>query len=349
MKTVAWMQLQPGMVLGEDIQYQGRVLYSAGTTVDKLMIDKLKRYSIICAVIKENVDFATTQYEKILYSSAFKEFEKQYTIGLNRYKDLMMQFITNKIKVEEDVLLQIYEDISAKIRSGSVLLDYLYNMIPNEDELTFTQCLNAALLAGAFANWLGMGPEETRILVLCGFYYDIGKVKLPYDLLWKPEKLTEEEYNIIKSHPVIGYSMVRDLKLDEHVKNAIHMHHERMDGSGYPYHMTEKIDLYARYIAIVDTYIAMASPRAYRNAFTPLQILGVFENSMYKYDVELLVPLMKRIADAQIGTRIQLSDDSVWEVFIIHPNKFSRPLLKGKDNQILDLLEHPQLEIVKII
>ena len=126
------------------------------------------------------------------------------------------------------------------------------------------------------------------------------------------------------------------------------MHHERMDGSGYPYHMKgSKIDIFAKYIAIIDTYIAMASPRAYRNALTPLQILGNFERDMQKYDPTLLIPLMKRIADAQIGSTVQLNDESVWEVFVIHPGTLSRPILKNENNQILDLMENPQFQIIK--
>ena len=109
----------------------------------------------------------------------------------------------------------------------------------------------------------------------------------------------------------------------------------------------QRIDVFARYIAIIDAYIAMASPRTYRNALTPLQILGNFEKSLDKYDVELLMPIMKRIADEQIGTSVELNDGSIWEVLIIHPNKYSRPILKNDKNEFVDLLQRPDLEIVK--
>lgn len=173
---------------------------------------------------------------------------------------------------------------------------------------------------------------------------------LPYELLWKSEKLTPEEYKQIQTHPVVGYSLIRALPLDNHVKNAVIMHHERLDGSGYPYHMKgQKIDVFARYIAIVDAYIAMASPRSYRMAFTPLQILGNFEQNITKFDTELLLSVMRRIADAQIGSRIQTNDGRVWEVILIHPHKLSRPILKNDDNQLLDLCEYPELEITKMM
>ena len=348
MKTIARMALEPGMVLGEDIIYQGRVLYAANTKIDRTIIEKLNRYSIMCATVKEDIDFASTHYERIRFNENFRAFEQQYNSSLFLYKKAMVHFLNTGIKIEDGTLLEIFRNLYAHISSGSVLLDYLYNMVPNEDELTYTHCLNSALLAGAFADWLSMNQKAKETLILCGFYYDIGKLKLPYELLWKPGKLTSEEYQLVKTHPVVGYSLLRSVELDSHIKNAVIMHHERLDGSGYPYHMSgNKIDIYARYIAIIDAYIAMASPRSYRSALTPLQILGNFENSMDKYDVELLMPLTKRIADAQIGTTVRLNDESIWEVFIIHPNKFSRPILRNEHSKILDLLEHPELEIVK--
>lgn len=348
LKLITKMELKPGMVLGEDVIDQNKVLFTAGTKVDKALIDKLQRFSVLCVTIMEDIDFASTHYERIRFDKNFKAFEKNYVESLLFYKSLMIDFIVKGQKPDDGILLGIYYKLYSHITAGSVLLDYLYNMMPNEDELTYTQCLNSALLAGTFADWLTMNQRDKEILILCGFYYDIGKLKLPYNLLWKPDKLTDEEYEIIKTHSTIGYTLICNYELNQHVKNAVIMHHERLDGSGYPYHMKgNNIDVFARYIAIVDAYIAMASPRAYRNAFTPLQILENFEKSMEKFDVELLMPLMKRIADAQIGTTVQLSDNSVWEVLIIHPNKFSRPILKNEKNEFLDLLACPALSIVK--
>lgn len=349
MKLITKMELKPGMILGEDIENQGKVIYPADTKVDNMVIEKLNRYpSVICVTIKENVDLATTHYEKIRYNKNFIAFEKAHAEALLKYKETMMAFMVTGVKIPNDELLGIYNELSSLIPAGSLLLDFLYNMTPNEDELTFTQSLNSALLGGLFADWLDMNSEAKKTMILCGFYYDIGKLKLPYNILWKPGQLTESEYEKVKQHPVIGYELVRTLNLNNHIKNCILMHHERMDGSGYPYQFSgSSIDLYARYLAIIDSYTAMASPRAYRSAFTPLQILGVFEKNMEKFDVELLLPLMRRIADAQMGTKVALNDDSVWEVLIIHHHKMSRPVLKNEKNEILDLLDHPELQIIK--
>lgn len=350
MKVITKMEMKPGMVLGEDITFQGNIIFKADSIVDANVIEKLKHYSaIMCVTIKEDVDFATTHHEKIRFDQDFIEFEKRYNECLLYYKGVMLSYLGTGRGIPDGNLIKIYNDVFEKIPSSFKLLDYLYNMKPNEDEMTYTQGLNAALLAGALADWISMDEYNKKILILCGFYYDIGKWMLPHEILWKPGKLTEDEYRRVKDHPVMGYTLLRtNYNLNEHVKNATIMHHERFDGTGYPYHMKgDKIDIFARYIAIIDTYIAMASPRTYRSAFTPLQIIGHFEANMEKYDNELLIPVMKRIADAQIGTNVMLNDNSVWEVFIIHPNKFSRPLLKNENNEILDLFTTPHLDIFK--
>lgn len=128
------------------------------------------------------------------------------------------------------------------------------------------------------------------------------------------------------------------------------MHHERMDGSGYPDGLKgSDIELSARYVAIIDTYIAMASPRSYRCALTPLQILGNFEQNMQKFDTALLLPLAGRIADAQIGSTVQMDDDSVWSIEQIHEDDLSRPVLISQDGRRLDLAKDRQREIMKLL
>lgn len=348
MREIAINDLMPGMVLGADLILQGQMLYAAGTILDDMIINRLNRPDIPRVTIKEEFDSSSTHIERIRFNDRFQAFVERYNTCLNRCKGVMLSFLGTKQRIQDDVLLQIYDDVYETISTGSELLDFLYNMMPGDDQLTYAQCLNSALLAGTFADWLSMSEEDKKILILCGFYYDIGKWNLPYNILWKPGKLTDEEFRQIKTHPIVGYSLVRYLDINEHVKNAIIMHHERLDGSGYPYHMTgNNIDVFARYVAIIDTYVAMASPRTYRNAFTPLQILGTFEKSMEQYDVELLLPIMRHIADSQIGTTVQLSDDSIWEVLILNPNKFSRPILRNTKNEILDLQSRKDLEIVK--
>ena len=358
MKTIARMALVPGMVLAEDVQNaKNEVIVPANTLVDPTVISKLTRYSVMAVTIMEDIDFATTHFEKVRLSDGFKMFEESYQTYFPKYKEMMNNLITKGIPVDTDILMDIYHKITDPIRFGKTLLDYLYNMIPNEDELTHTHCFNSALIAGVFADWLGMKEEQKNILILCGFFYDIGKLKLPNDLLWKTGKLTDEEFAQIKTHPILGYEIVKknQTNLNIHVVKSIIMHHERFDGEGYPSGLKlHEIDFYARHISIIDSYEAMTSPRVYRQSLTPLQVVERFEKSgMLQYDYELLRPIMKRIADTQIGLTVKLNDDSFWEVFLINQLCLSRPVLKkyieDKDEyEFLDLMKRYDLEIMAI-
>lgn len=350
MKTVARMELAPGMTLGEDVVWQDRVLFSAGTVLSQVHIERMKRYSIMLVTIMEDIDFATTHYEKLRFSQDFKLFEQKHALSLYTYKNLMIDSSNKGEQIPEHLLLNIYNDMRSTYSNGTELLDFLYNLMPNEDELTFNHCLNSALLAGIFAEWFDLPQTDKMDLILSGFYYDIGKIHLPYEVLWSPEKLTPEEFDLVKKHPALGYDMLSKTGISKNILDAVLMHHERMDGSGYPQQLSgNQISIFARYIAIVDAYIAMASPRPHRNALTSLEIIDNLEKDIDKYDAELLVPLIRRIANAQIGSSVKLSDDSVWTVFIIHPDRLSRPILKNENQDILDLVEHPELEIIKMM
>lgn len=351
MKTTACLALTKDMIIGKDVlDRQDRVLFEAGTKVDDTVIAKLKRYNIMCVDIMEDIDYATTHYEKVRCDDKFKVFEILYADSIRRYKTLMIALIEKNAPIDNNKLMAIYNGIRSAVPSNKALFDFLYNMVPSEEVMTYCHCLNSALIAGVFSEWLGLTEEFKNTLVLAGFYYDIGKLLLPDELLWKPGKLTEVEYLKLQSHTSKGFELVKNLELDESIKKAILQHHERMDGSGYPSKLTRnQIDIVAKYCAIIDAFEAMASPRVWRSSIPPLRIVENLENDRTKFDPEILVPLLKRIADAQIGTTVRLSDDSEWEVFIINSNKLSRPMLRNANNEVLDLSTRTDLQIEKII
>lgn len=357
MKTIARIALKPGMVLSEDVlSVKGDIIVPAKTVVNDSLISKLSRYSIMVVSIMEEIDYATTHFEKIRLSDGFRLFEENYQTYFPLYKNMMNNLVQNGVPVDTDELMNIYHKMSDPISSNKLKLDYLYNMIPNEDELTHTHCFNSALIAGVFADWLGMKKVEKNLLILCAFFYDIGKLKLPNELLWKSEKLNDEEFALIQKHPFLGYDIVKKQpNLDPHVLKCVFMHHERCDGEGYPSKLQmQEIDYYARHISVIDAYEAMTSPRAYRQSMTPLKVVDRFEKTgMLQYDYDILHPIITRIADSQIGLTVKLNDDSFWEICLINQLRLSRPVLKNyieeKDEyEFLDLWKRPDLEIVAI-
>lgn len=351
MKTIARIQLEPGMELAEDIyDYKNNLLYAAGTYVDEQCIAKLARYSIMAVTVKDIVDYATTHYEKVRYSDQFDRFEKEYRTQLIIYKTYLDKLFNQRIFPTSTDLLNCYNAVRNHAKDDQLLLDYLYSMLPSKDDLTYAHCFNSALIAGVFANWLGLNDEDKKLLILSGFYYDIGKLRLPYELIWKPGKLTELEFTQMKTHTFIGFQIIQNTNVNEHVVRATLMHHERIDGSGYPSHLRgDQIDPFARYVAIVDSYEAMTSARSYRKPMNPFQVIETFEKSgAFQYDTNALNAILFRIASGQVGLTAKLSNDMEGEIVLINQRSLSRPLIKCGD-QLYDLASNPTVSVVSII
>ena len=350
MKNVARMALEKGMVIGEDVySYQNKLLYPKDTVVDDAVINRLTRYSIMVVSIKEEIDYATTHFEKVRLSSEFKTFELTYNNCMAIYRKMMRSFVEEGKQVNMQSLMDLYVKISSRARSGELLLDYLYNMLPGMDDMTYAHCLNSALIAGVFGTWLGLSHDDILLLIQCGFFYDIGKLKLPRDLLWKPGKLTDLEFTKLKTHTMLGFNILKDCDMDEHVIKATLMHHERCDGSGYPskLHSTQ-IDVFAKYIAVIDAYEAMTSARTYRMSLNPFQVIANFEWAGYdKFDESILKPILSHIAATQLGLNVRLTNDVEAEIIRINEDNLSRPVLKSQDQEI-DLAKEHDLNIVAI-
>lgn len=350
MKNIARMALENGMVLGEDVySYQNQLLYPRDTVVDDAVITKLARYSIMVVTVKEEEDFATTHFEKVRLSAGFKSFELTYHNCMSIFRKHMTAFVENQTPVKISTLMEIYTTLSSRASSSVQLLDYLYNMLPSEDDLTHAHCLNSALIAGVFGAWLDLPQEDIQLLIQCAFFYDIGKLKLPHDLLWKSGKLTDLEFTQLKTHTMLGFNLLKDCDVDEHVLKATLMHHERCDGTGYPSRLrSSQIDIYAKYIAIIDSYEAMTSARTYRQSLNPFQVIANFERDGYiKYDEAILHPILTHIAETQIGYNVRLTDDTKAQIIRINDNALSRPVLQA-DSGLIDLSNEPGLEIVSI-
>lgn len=350
MKTTATLALKPGMVLGEDVlSYKNELLLPKMTKLDNAAIAKLSRYSIMCVEIMEDKDFATTHFEKVRVSDGFKQFKKIYDIYMAVYKKMINELIESNKQLDFNTLYQVYAEISGCAKSGETLLDYLYNMLPTEDDLTYAHCLNSALIAGVFGSWLALSKEDMFSLIYCGFLYDIGKFAISPELLYKPGKLTDAEFEIVKSHTISGYKYIKDQHLDPKILKATLGHHECCNGKGYPHgYKDDDIDMFTKIISIIDAYEAMTSARTYRNTLTPLQVIANFEKTSEKYSSIILKPILSHIADTQLGLTVSLSDGSTAEIVFTNKNRLSRPLVKCNDT-VIDLSKRTDIEIVAIL
>ena len=164
------------------------------------------------------------------------------------------------------------------------------SMIEAKDSYTKGHSLRVAEYSGLLAQGLGWSDAAVQNLKYIALLYDIGKVGVPDNVLNKPGKLTEAEYNIIKSHTTIGGEILKDIETIEYVDSGAKYHHERYDGKGYPCGLLGKqIPDVARIIGIADAYDAMSSKRIYRDSLAPYRIRQELENGRgTQFDPEYL-------------------------------------------------------------
>ena len=234
--------------------------------------------------------------------------------------------------------------------SGSIsILDMLQNMREYDDS-TYTHSLNVALICNILAGWLKLPKEDVELATACGLFHDIGKMLIPYSIIAKPGKLSEEEFATVKKHPALGYELLQSQDVDVHVKNAALMHHERSDGSGYPSKLKgNQIDPYARMVAIADVYDAMTAARCYRGPLCPFCVIEMFETEGFqKYDVSILLPFLENVVNSCLQNRCLLNDGRKVTIIYINKEKLSRPVVQYGEEYI-NLADQPDLKIEKLL
>ncbi len=210
------------------------------------------------------------------------------------------------------------------------------------DEYTYTHSINVSLLAVLLGKHLGLGKPALLKLGLAGMYHDVGKARIPEAILNKPGKLTEAEFQVMKSHPLEGYKlMVGQPDQDPEILRAVVEHHERFDGTGYPRGLTgDAIGLFSRIIAVVDVYDALTSRRVYKDAMAPAKALGM----MYQWRDKDFPPgaiesFIRCIGVFPVGSFVRLSGGEYGIVAGVHPERPTKPEIKV----VLDAKMRPQL------
>jgi len=150
--------------------------------------------------------------------------------------------------------------------------------IDAKDAYTSGHSVRVAMCAEEIAKALGWNEEQVLNIHYIALLHDIGKIGIPDAILNKPSHLTEDEFGIIKRHPVIGHAILKDIKIIEQVSEGAMYHHERYDGTGYPFGLKgEEIPLCARIVGIADAYDAMTSNRVYRAKLSDEMVIAEFE------------------------------------------------------------------------
>ena len=348
-------QLLPGMIVVDDILRPDKTeLMPKQTVLSVRHIQKLKMANIdkVPCLVPENVakavDRASVSHWNTVRSSAeFKVFSRDYRTTVN---ELRTEFQTlsdpSVTRYDMNRLTDMVFKLTESSYSATHIFDLLHCMRDYDDSI-YVHCLNVAMIAHSLGIWLHLDEETHHLLVLTGIVHDIGKLTIPSNILTKPDKLTDEEYEIIKRHPDFGHDIMKKFTdLDPRVLDGIALHHERCDGSGYPNHFTSNdIPSFAKILAIADVYDAMTAKRQYRDSISPFEVVANFEKDGYtKFETQYLLPFLEHIANAYIGVPVLLSNGLVGEVVMINRQKLSCPMVQV-GTEFIDLTKWTDLKI----
>lgn len=359
--------LMPGMVIAENVyNYNNQLILPKGLELTDRAITKLEFYSVLYVLVEDYETAETptkseiekiveqdnkSYAEKVHNSESFKKFRQTFVQEVDHIKNNINDVVERNAPLDTDTLLREVDNLVSLDTSATSysVFDMLHNM-REFDDATFVHCLNVSLICTVFARWLNLSPEEVRLASICGLLHDIGKLRIPEEIITKPARLTEQEYNIIKKHPIEGYNILKNQDISEHIKNAALMHHEKYDGSGYPLALKgDKIDFYARLVTIADVYDATTSARVYRGPLCPFKVIELFEQEGYdKYDAHMIITFLENIVNTYMNNKVRLSNGKEGEIVFINKMHLAYPMVKCGD-EFIDLSVDKNIHIEAII
>ncbi len=355
------------MVVASDIISDNKLIYPKGYKLTARAIERLSTYGVksiriedpgyeIEEIVEEAAPVNTaaaeepSHFEKLKDSQEYKEFRKDFIESVGGLQKNLNEIVEKNKPIDVDDMISDTIHILSSQSSTYGVFDMLHNM-RDFDDLTYTHSMNVAMICNVFGHWLGFSNDKIELLTACGMLHDIGKLKIDDAIIKKPGKLTDSEFLLIKSHPLEGYKILQPQKINEHIKLSALEHHEKCDGSGYPMHLvSNKIDGYAKIVAIADVYDAMTADRCYREGLCPFKVIEIFEQEgLHKYEISYIMRFLECVVNTYIDNRVMLTDGSVGTVKWINKQQLSKPMLQMSDGSFLELAKNPGLKIEKIL
>lgn len=332
-------ELVSGMVIARNVYEPDseKILLYAGSLLDSVTIFNLKeRYNVESVWIKTNIS-----------SDSLKEQMKaeiDVHESLNTLKDVFgndeetpITELSEEAAAEVD---RVADDLLVSIDMDDNLLLKMHQL-QSYDDYTYKHCLRVAMMSVSIGKQLGLPREQLRNLAEASLLHDIGKRMISIDIIRKPGKLTDDEFEEIKKHPAYGYRLLKEHGgYSQDVMNAVLMHQEKYDGTGYPLHLKgEQITYLARIITVADVYDALTSNRPYRQPWSVAEAEEFMMGGSYThFDYDIIVAFLATFAPYPEGSKVLLNDGRTATVVSNNTNVL-RPLIRvdNSDGSTIDI------------
>lgn len=330
MRYVATNTVKPGTILARAIYNdKGQILLSEGVSLKEGLLKRLLDIGIPFIYIKD----ANT--EDICYKEVVpRELKTQAIKSIEgTFQQVQLDAtISSAIVIEKasQSFTALIRDLHSQIKNNNDLISLLSDVY-TYDNYIFTHSFNVTLYSLAIGMELGLNQKELETLGLGAVFHDVGKMKIPTEVLFKPGKLSEEEFQQIKQHPQDGFDILRHVQtIPLIVAHCAFQHHERLNGSGYPRKIKgSDIHYFAKIIAVADVFDAVTSDRVYRGAMLPhngLEIL--FAGAGTLFDKEIVQAFRQAVAIYPVGLTVELSDGRKGVVSKQNKHMSDRPVIR---------------------
>jgi len=325
---------QPLVRVNKPIMTQADIALLVPSDVEDVVIDASVNISFLGQARPAGAPVTTSQGDELpiarrLYSDALTHV-RSFVDGVRKGTDIDCQAAAPLV---ENFVESVFRNETA-----AVTLFKLRGF----DEYTYTHSINVSLLAVILGKHLELDKDTLIQLGLAGMYHDVGKARIPENILNKPGKLSRSEFQIMKSHTLEGYKiMAAQPDMDPEILRAVVEHHERHDGSGYPRGLTGgQVGRFSRIISVVDVYDALTSKRVYKSAMAPAKALGMMYQWREKdFPHQAIESFIRCIGVFPVGSFVKLSGGEYGIVANVNPLKPTKPEIKI----IMDAKMRPQI------
>lgn len=320
MRFIPYFLIEPGMLLGEPLlSADGRLLLGAGQMIKQTHLSAIKSMNYPGVFIQDN--FKTLESDEKIQS----ELCQSIVSAIEKFS-----YITNSDETEikkNETGLRKFVESSVSRRDILVNAGYLKSF----DERTFRHSVDVAAMSYTVGVSLNLPAVSLADLLVGAILHDIGKLYIPKDLLNKNGRLTDSEYEKVKTHPVMGYEYLNTyFKINSGALLGVLQHHERFNGTGYPQKLSGKqISYVGKIIAVADNYDAMTSDRPHREALQNNEVMEyIMGGAGSLFDPKFAVAFTRSIAAYPLGTLVRLSNGLSGVVVRNYGDCNTRPKIK---------------------